>query len=100
MGYTKGVILFSMDITITIDEDLQVAGIVENILRNLEYMCHNATNGSRLSTPSFTIQNICCHKCFLKFESNLEFSRWILSEIFPCFCPCSYISSNSNVMEG
>jgi hypothetical protein len=32
MGYTKGVILFSMEITIDIDEDLQVAGIVEKIL--------------------------------------------------------------------
>jgi hypothetical protein len=36
MGYTKGVILFSMEITIDIDEDLQVAGIIEKILRNLE----------------------------------------------------------------
>jgi hypothetical protein len=36
MGYTKGVILFSMVITIDIDEDFQVARIIEKIFRNLE----------------------------------------------------------------
>jgi hypothetical protein len=36
MGYTKGVVLFLVEITIDIDEDLQIVGIVEKILRNLE----------------------------------------------------------------
>jgi hypothetical protein len=36
MRYTKGVILFLMEITIDIDEDIQVVGIGKKILRNLE----------------------------------------------------------------